>query len=58
MGPLKSDEFWQIGEKGAPWHFWEYTNRLMGVPQKSVKKHKICSDPISADDICHFPIII
>ena len=29
--------------------------RLTGVPKKSVKRHKICSDPISADPSCTFP---
>ena len=28
----------------------------MGVPKQSVKKHDICSDSISADPICPFPI--
>ena len=23
-----------LGEKGTPWHFWEETSRLTGVPQK------------------------
>ena len=34
----KSDEFWQMREKGTPWHFWEDKRRLTGVPKKSVKK--------------------
>ena len=56
MGPLQSSEFRQIGEKGAPWHFWEDKSRLPGVPQKvTVEKHEICVDLISADPICPFP---
>ena len=30
--------------------------KLTGVPKSiSVKKHKICSEPISVDPICPFP---
>ena len=33
-----------------PWHFWENKSRLTGVPKRpSVKKHEICSDPITAN---------
>ena len=35
-GRCKSNEFRQIGNKGAPWHFWEDNRRLTGVPQKSL----------------------
>ena len=30
----KQHEFRHIGEQGTPWHFWEYTRRLTGVPKK------------------------
>ena len=29
----------QLGEKGTPWHFWEYKSRLTGVPKKSLSKN-------------------
>ena len=48
--------FLQIVEEGSPWHFSEDKSRLTGVPKKSyVKRHNICSDPISADPICPSP---
>ena len=47
--------FDRLGEKGTPWHFWEDKSRLTGVPKKSVKKHEICYDPISADPIRPLP---
>ena len=52
-----NNEFRRIGEKGAPWHFGEYTSRLTGVITQKVpvKMYKIRSDPISADPICPFP---
>ena len=34
LAHCESNEFWLIGEKGTPWHFWEYTSRLTGVPKK------------------------
>ena len=56
-GRCESNEFWQIVEKGTPWHFWEDQSRLTGVPEKSLcqKALKIWSDPFSADPICPFP---
>ena len=30
--------FWQIDEKGTPWHFWEDKSRLTGVPKKSLRQ--------------------
>ena len=48
--------FDRVGEKVRPDTFgktkvgyWEYPK------SPSVKKHEICSDPISADPICPFP---
>ena len=34
-GRCRSDEFWQIWEKGTPWHFWGDKSRLTGVPKES-----------------------
>ena len=39
-GRCKSNVFWQIGEKGTPWHFWEDESRLTGVPNKSLSKNR------------------
>ena len=57
LGEGDRNEFRQIGEKGTPWHFWEYKSRFKGVPNKSLSKRNIKSrsDPISADPICPFP---
>ena len=33
-GCCKSNELWQIGEKGTPWRFWEDKSRLTGVSKK------------------------
>ena len=35
-GRCKSNELWQIGEKGTPWHFWEDKSRLTEVPTTSL----------------------
>ena len=36
-GRCESNKFWQIGEKGTPWHyFWEDKSRLTGVPKNSL----------------------
>ena len=49
--------FDRLRKKGTPWQFWEDKSRLTGYPKgpSAEKKHKICSDPISADPICPFP---
>ena len=48
--------FDRSGKKGTPWHFWEDTSRLTGVPKRYLcQKHGISSDPISADPMCPFP---
>ena len=28
--------FDRLGEKGTPWHFWEYESRSTGVPKKFI----------------------
>ena len=28
--------FDRLGEKGTPWHFWEYKSRLARVPERSL----------------------
>ena len=33
-GRCESNEFWQIGEKGTPWHFWEDEKQVNGSTQK------------------------
>ena len=57
-GHCKSNGFWQIGEKGTPWHFWGDESRLMGVTERSLstKIWNVQWPPISADPICPFPI--
>ena len=35
-GAAANTYFCQIGEKGTPWHFWEYKSRSTGVPKKSL----------------------
>ena len=35
MRPLqRNNDFWRIGEKGTPWHFWVDGSRFTGVPKK------------------------
>ena len=56
-GRCKSNEFWQVGENGTPWHFWEDKSRSTGVPKKSLcQKHELCGGPSSADPVCPFPV--
>ena len=35
-GRCESNDFWQIGQKGTPWHFWEDKSGLTGVPKRSL----------------------
>ena len=57
MGPQQKQLILTDWGKGTPWHFWEDQSRLTGIPTQSpsVEKHRICSDPISADPIRPFP---
>ena len=45
---MQRNEFWHIGEKGTPWHFWEYKSRLTWwEPKKSLcqKNMKFAETP-------------
>ena len=56
MGPCKSNEFWQIGEKVHPGTFGNIKIGQREYPKSpSVEKHEIRSDIISADPSCPFP---
>ena len=51
-GRCKSNGFWQIAKKV---HKIDRFDRLVPKKYLCVKKHNICSDPISADPIWSFP---